>query len=674
MAPPVRCSRVAITFARIALFIVFGCLIFKIKQGFGLALSPTQLVMTLITAASFQVLLERIVGLGYTMYRMHVSGEMVLKSAITSPDMYRMPWERVQESTITSLCSEGDADRFVRSEGAYGSDWIFLRQVRMLWQRGWDILTGTGKLEKKTHACIFCRRRVPKDWLSCQFHESYVFRDELGGNAELVDDERAGNLSVRKMDANELRNVITKVSKRVRRPFSTEVVRPTTSSNSERLNVTVSSEVYVKLLTGLPDHLFNHDDINMITTFPKSGSVDFVLEPDEMTFEFKDSLHALKYSAGTANHKRRRNHNMMTTQGPTVTGEMSDQPESCEGKSTAYLTDAEWIMMHYLKRKFSVRIHPCPFEIQQYRPAGFPAHLGQRWRRLYRSNEASKHRYPHLYIPTLPPLMLHISDCINVARIRVEKTRPTLRDKLICYYCSRVLRRDRFAKRQVSGEFLPGHANALKRFCIDCGVKNKTFKPGNQITIHGLPFRICHDCSIPTLGRFCTQCNTCGSCLGQREYSGPSNAKCPRCDHKTLRLHVEQHYRELLGNLDEQIHQLRALVNMLGACKCEDCSRCMDELTMKPKPMDIVQQGLQYEVYHFSQIGKLRLSQIPQHWAPAIVREVGGNNMRIGFEDPRLNLAEGTKIPKTCYLKECGSAEQLVEMISKGRRTRIPGF
>lgn len=635
MAPPVRRSGVAITFARIALFIVFDCLVFKIKQGFGLALSPTQLVMTLITAASFQLLLERIVVLGYAMYRS--SGETV------------------QESTTTSLGLEEDIDRFVKSEGAYTSDWILLDQARLLWRTGWDVLAGTGKLEEKTEFCIFCRRRVPKDWLSCQFHESYVFRDELGEDAELVDDERAENLSVKKMDANQLRNIITKVSKRVRRPFSTETVRPT-ATNSKEIKATLSYEFWTDLMFS---NLFYTFDIEELQ---EDGSMEFVLQPEEMVFEFKDSLQASKYSAGTADRKRKKSRNMLKIQEPPVTGEISDQLESCEGRSTAYLTEAKWIVTHYLKRKFSVRIHPYPFEIRQYRPVGFPFNREQIWRKLYQIGSFQR------------PRMVHISDCINIGRKTFEKTKSNLHDKFICYYCSRVLRRDRFAKRQVSGEFLPGHASALKRFCIDCGIKNKTFKPGNQITIHGFPFRICHDCSNPTLGRFCTQCNICGSCLGQGEYSGPPNAKCPRCDHKTLRLHVDQHCRELLGNLDEHIHQVRALVNILGACMCEDCFRCMDELTMKPKPMDIVQQGLQYEVYHFSQIGKLRLSQFPQHWAPAIVREVGGNNMRIGFEDPRLNLAESTKIPKTCYLKECGSAEQLVDMISKGRRTRIPGF
>lgn len=627
MAPPVRRSRVAITFARIALFIVFGCLIFKIKQGFGLALSPTQLVMTLITAASFQVLLERIVGLGYAIYTAEV------------------------------------VDGFVKSKGAYTSDWILLGQARLLWRTGWDVLAGTAKMKKKTDFCIFCGRRVPKDWLSCQFHESYVFRDELGEDAELLDDERAENLSVKKMDANKLRNIITKVSKRVRRPFSIEVVRPTTSSNSEQVSVTLSSETFMDLIVSNSSYVVDWEEVQNTSSDPYNFTMGFVLEPEEMVFEFKDSLQASKYSARSANHKGGKSRNVMTIQEPPVTGEMSDQLESCEGRSTAYSTEAKWIVTHYLKRESSVRIHPCPFEVRQYRPVGFSFNREQVWRKLYQDFGSFQR-----------PRMVHISDCINIGRIKFEKTKPNLHDKFICYYCSRALRRDRFAKRQMSREFLPGHANALKRFCIDCGIKNKRFKPGNQITIHGLPFRICQDCSIPTLGRFCTQCNTCGSCLGQGEYSGPSNAKCPRCDHKTLRLHVDQHCRELLGNIDEQIPQVRALVNILGACMCEDCSRCMVELTMKPKPMDIVQQGLQYEVYHFSQIGKLRLSQIPQHWAPAIVREVGGNNMRIGFEDPRLNLAEGTKIPKTCYLKECGSAEQLVDTISKGRRTRIPGF
>lgn len=167
----------------------------------------------------------------------------------------------------------------------------------------------------------------------------------------------------------------------------------------------------------------------------------------------------------------------------------------------------------------------------------------------------------------------------------------------LCYHCYRILRKNRFAKGQVSGECLPAHARPYKRFCISCGIHNGRFKPGNQVIIDEWPFRFCKMCSIPTLGKFCTQCNTCSSCLGFDEYSRPQSNTCPRCKIKTFRVHANSRNSRLLQTLQELLYQSRAFINVLDSCGCDSCMDLVREkCTLQPRPMDLVQQALQFEI------------------------------------------------------------------------------
>jgi hypothetical protein len=259
---------------------------------------------------------------------------------------------------------------------------------------------------------------------------------------------------------------------------------------------------------------------------------------------------------------------------------------------------------------------------------------------------------------------------------RPSKDTLAAKQKFLCYSCSRTLPRSRFAKRQLSGDYLPRHAQPHKRFCIDCGIKDRIFKPGNEITVHGCAFRLCSTCSIPTLGRFCRDCNTCGSCLGLREHTGPPTSKCPRCDLKTLRNHTDPRTTSLLQDLEESIYRARALINILWACGCDNCCELVDNMEMQPRPMDLVRQGGQFEIYHFSQIGKLQISEIPNHWAPAIVRFGKDGVARVGFEDPYFNVLDLSAQAKVCCVKECGEQELLrrVEEVSGKKITSVKLF
>lgn len=232
----------------------------------------------------------------------------------------------------------------------------------------------------------------------------------------------------------------------------------------------------------------------------------------------------------------------------------------------------------------------------------------------------------------------------------------------LCYHCCRVLQKNRFAKGQISGEYLPGHAKPYKRFCISCGIQNGKFKPGNHVTIHGWLFQFCKMCSIPTLGRFCTRCNTCSSCLGFDENFRPKSNRCPRCKVKTFRIHADLRSSKLLQNLEQLMYKSRAFINVLASCGCDLCMGLIREKwTIQPHPMDLVQQELQFEIYHFSQISRIHPTALSKEWQPAIFRiDKFRNVIELGYEDPVLNVVHNMKASRVCYLRKYGSASELM--------------
>jgi hypothetical protein len=246
------------------------------------------------------------------------------------------------------------------------------------------------------------------------------------------------------------------------------------------------------------------------------------------------------------------------------------------------------------------------------------------------------------------------------------------KQSFLCYHCMRVLPRSRFAKGQLSGACLPRHQHPYRRFCIACGIKNGTFKPGNQITIHGCPFCYCKKCSIPTFGRFCTQCNTCGSCLGLEEYARPPKATCRDCGVKKLRVHADFYRSSLFHDFEELIHEARTLINILSSCGCIACVELIDKnWKIQPNPMDIVRQGLQFEIYHFSYIGRLQIINRFINWPPAIIRRDHNGIVRVGFADPILNELVGEYhrgSSSVCYSKECGSVAEMSKRLSEASR------
>jgi hypothetical protein len=252
-------------------------------------------------------------------------------------------------------------------------------------------------------------------------------------------------------------------------------------------------------------------------------------------------------------------------------------------------------------------------------------------------------------------------------------TKLSTKQSFLCYHCSRVLPRNRFAKGQLSGKCLPGHAQPYKRFCIACGIKNGKFKPGNQATVQGCPFRFCGECLGLSLGRFCTRCNTCSFCLGFWEFSRPRKATCPDCRVRTLRIHTDTHTSGFLQDLEELICQARALINILASCSCIKCSELIEWMwTMQPKPMDLVQRGIQFEIYHFYRLDDPWLPGMLTCWPNAIVRIDDDGIVRVGFANALLNVLSELEQSSVCYLELCGSAAELIRHVNvSGRKSRV---
>jgi hypothetical protein len=126
---------------------------------------------------------------------------------------------------------------------------------------------------------------------------------------------------------------------------------------------------------------------------------------------------------------------------------------------------------------------------------------------------------------------------------------------------------------------------------------------------------------------------------------------------------------------EELIHEARALITILNSCGCEACVELIDKnWRIQPKPMDIVRQGLQFEIYHFSYIGKLGVKNDHVTWPPAIIRRDQNGIVRVGFEEPiPVMLYDGYYwgSSSVCYLKECGSVAEMSKLLSEASRGKL---
>lgn len=113
-----------------------------------------------------------------------------------------------------------------------------------------------------------------------------------------------------------------------------------------------------------------------------------------------------------------------------------------------------------------------------------------------------------------------------------------------CSQCLKLRFRDTFADKQIKAKRGKGHAESDRRFCIDCGVNNGIYQPGQAITNNGNSRFVCafgrHLCDS---GFYCTYCGACQPCLERKgtSFGNPQEMlyverNCPRCSRYLTRM------------------------------------------------------------------------------------------------------------------------------------------
>ena len=121
-------------------------------------------------------------------------------------------------------------------------------------------------------------------------------------------------------------------------------------------------------------------------------------------------------------------------------------------------------------------------------------------------------RYFYTYIS------LYRLDPLKVKRYLHEvELRPRHRENYACYTCLRVKPMTAFTASQLGVKTSRGSAYLLERFCLDCGIENKRFKPGTVLIIGGdksHPRVCCGSCSTAQ-SYFCGNCHWCAACIAR---------------------------------------------------------------------------------------------------------------------------------------------------------------
>ena len=96
--------------------------------------------------------------------------------------------------------------------------------------------------------------------------------------------------------------------------------------------------------------------------------------------------------------------------------------------------------------------------------------------------------------------------------------RPRHRDSYACFTCLRVRPMTAFTASQLGSKTgSRNSAYSYGRFCLDCGIENKRFKPGSLIVLAGdqsHPRVLCSSCSI-IQAYFCSKCHWCAACIAR---------------------------------------------------------------------------------------------------------------------------------------------------------------
>lgn len=124
-------------------------------------------------------------------------------------------------------------------------------------------------------------------------------------------------------------------------------------------------------------------------------------------------------------------------------------------------------------------------------------------------------RYFHTHIA------LYRLDPLEVKQYLHEvELRPRNRDNYACFKCLRVRPMTAFTITQLGAKTGIDGVYSNGRFCLDCGVENKKFKPGTALIIAGdesHPKVFCGSCST-VQPYFCGKCHWCAACIARTKY------------------------------------------------------------------------------------------------------------------------------------------------------------
>ncbi|KAJ6050922.1 hypothetical protein N7460_001456, partial [Penicillium canescens] len=116
----------------------------------------------------------------------------------------------------------------------------------------------------------------------------------------------------------------------------------------------------------------------------------------------------------------------------------------------------------------------------------------------------------HSYTPTKSsgPLFLwsHLRQ-----RNRNYLTNVSRNDQLFsCNMCMKLRPRNAFADKQLRARRGKGHIESDRRFCLDCGCRNKMYQPGQFFKVDGREEVLCAICRERCrYGQYCTYCCMC---------------------------------------------------------------------------------------------------------------------------------------------------------------------
>lgn len=121
-------------------------------------------------------------------------------------------------------------------------------------------------------------------------------------------------------------------------------------------------------------------------------------------------------------------------------------------------------------------------------------------------------RYFHTHIS------LYKLDPLKVKRYLHEvQLRPRHRDSYACFTCLRVRPMSAFTASQLDVKTRNHRTYPYERYCLDCGVENKSFRPGTILIMAGDQAHsrvFCGSCST-VQSYFCGKCHWCAPCIAR---------------------------------------------------------------------------------------------------------------------------------------------------------------